>query len=60
LKLIFKDPCFGSKTEQEEDSSMEFERGLRKWAVLKVGSLSPAGEVMKSSLTSMIVSSDDC
>jgi hypothetical protein len=35
-------------------SSMEFAIGLRKWAVLKVGLLSPAGESMKSSLTSII------
>lgn len=36
---------------------MEFEIGFRKWAVLKVGSLSPAGETMQSSLTSMIIPS---
>jgi hypothetical protein len=33
---------------------MEFEIGLRKWAVLKVGLLSPAGESMKSSLISIM------
>jgi hypothetical protein len=36
---------------------MVFEIGLRKWAVLRVGLLLPAGESMKSSLTSMMVSS---
>jgi hypothetical protein len=39
-------------------SSMEFAIGLRKWAVLRVSSLSPAGETMKSSLTSMMESFD--
>jgi hypothetical protein len=38
---------------------MEFAIGLRKWVVLRVSSLSPAGESMKSSFTSMIVSSSD-
>jgi hypothetical protein len=28
--------------------------GLRKWAVLRIGLLSPAGESMKSSLTSIM------
>jgi hypothetical protein len=59
LKWIVKGHSFGSKTEQDNEnglhlkagSSMEFEIGLRKWAVLKEGLLSPAGESMKSSLT---------
>jgi hypothetical protein len=66
LKWIVKGHSFGSKTEDDENglhlkagSSMEFAIGLRKWAVLKVSSLSPAGESMKSSLTSMIVSSSN-
>jgi hypothetical protein len=33
---------------------MELAIGLRKWAVLKVGLLSPPGETMKSSLTSIM------
>jgi hypothetical protein len=66
LKWNFKGHSFGLKTEEADDengltskagSSMVFAIGLRKWAVLRVGLLSPAGESMKSSLTSMIVSS---
>ncbi|MCI30448.1 hypothetical protein A2U01_0051657, partial [Trifolium medium] len=62
LKWIFKGHSFGPKTEDGDEnglhlkasSSMVFAIGLRKWAVLKVGLLSPAGESMKSSLTSMM------
>jgi hypothetical protein len=38
---------------------MEFATGLRKWAVLNIVSLSPAGESMKVCLISMMVSSSN-
>lgn len=34
--------------------------GFRKWAILRVASLWPSGESMKSSLTSIMVSSNGC
>jgi len=46
--LIFKGHSSGSKREDglnpEGGYSMVFEMGLRKWAILRIGSLSPAGE----------------
>lgn len=63
-----RDDLLGSKEGEEEKKdegisqtgpSMEVTEGLMKWAILRVGLLSPTGETMKSFLDSIVVSNGD-
>ena len=66
LKFIFRGHSLGSKAEGREDREhvgglgtdlvLVATVGLRKWAVLRVGLLSPANDTICSSLTSSMVS----